>query len=197
MAEIQDWLKTTHRPGDPARTVPSAEDANRIANVLQGISGIGCRIVKPIEFGGLGWKVIVDGSSDEPYPDETGYKIFRFGDDSWEFYRDGTTTAKSAKLRGGMLYYQGSQVTISSVPTSVAFTSDSDDNLFYVKMDFSTGGASWLSTTGTYGANDFPDGTNTYEVMPIAEFDLDTDGTILGCIHHARGTVLRIPGVAG
>lgn len=72
MGRIFNWLKNTHKPGDPSRLVPSTADANRIANILQDIVGVGCRIDKPINNDGYGWRIIIDGSSDGDYP--VGYE---------------------------------------------------------------------------------------------------------------------------
>jgi len=53
------------KKGDPVRAVANAQDHNRVANVLNDIQGIGCRVVKPVNGDGRGWKIIVgDGSSD-------------------------------------------------------------------------------------------------------------------------------------
>lgn len=71
--KLHNWLKTFHKAGDPARSVPSVDDANRIANVIQDITGVGCRIEKPIDAGGLNWRIIIDGTSDEPLPN--GYTV--------------------------------------------------------------------------------------------------------------------------
>ena len=54
----------------PARTVPGVTTANRLANILQDIQGIGCRIEKPTDRDGLGWHIVVDGySTDIDSPD--------------------------------------------------------------------------------------------------------------------------------
>ena len=59
-----DWLTNTFRAGDPLRKVSNARQANRLANIWNDITGIGCRIDKPINAEGRGWHIIVDGSSD-------------------------------------------------------------------------------------------------------------------------------------
>lgn len=64
MPAFRGFLKNSHKAGDPARGVPGAGDANTIANILQDIQGIGCRIEKPMGRGGMGWHVVVDGSTD-------------------------------------------------------------------------------------------------------------------------------------
>jgi len=50
----------------------SAEGWNRMANALEGIEGVGCRVVKTRS--GYGWLIIVDPATpDQPYPD--GYPV--------------------------------------------------------------------------------------------------------------------------
>ena len=66
---ITGWLKNTFRRGDPLRHVSNHVQANRIANVLLDLQGIGCRVEKPTHAEGRGWRIIVDGSTDQPFPD--------------------------------------------------------------------------------------------------------------------------------
>ena len=69
MGIIRNFLKS-HMQNAPARTVPGVTTANRVANILQDIQGIGCRIEKPTDREGLGWHIVVDGySTDIDYPD--------------------------------------------------------------------------------------------------------------------------------
>lgn len=63
--KIHNWLKNFHKAGDSVATVPGVDDANRIANILQNLTGVGCRIEKPTDRNGYGWRIIVDGTSDE------------------------------------------------------------------------------------------------------------------------------------
>lgn len=57
------------RKGAPVAVTANAENITRLGRALAGLEGIGCRIEKPTAFGGFGWKIIVDGSSDiEPPP---------------------------------------------------------------------------------------------------------------------------------
>ena len=73
MGAIFNWLRTNYRGGEPARNLCDARERNRINNILQDISGIGCRIYKPIDADGKGWKIIFDGTSDDvPPTDELG-----------------------------------------------------------------------------------------------------------------------------
>ena len=59
------WLKNWFKRGDPLRAMPGWRWCNRVANVLNDFQGVNCRIEKPLEGEGRGWRVIVDGSSDE------------------------------------------------------------------------------------------------------------------------------------
>lgn len=59
------WLRNTFRRQGVALAHPDhARDHDRVANILNDIQGIGCRIEKPRHADGRGWLVIVDGSSD-------------------------------------------------------------------------------------------------------------------------------------
>lgn len=51
-----------YKPEDPLRKVCNVDQQNKIANVLNTIQGVNCRIVKTAS--GLGWTIIVDGGSD-------------------------------------------------------------------------------------------------------------------------------------
>lgn len=46
----------------------SAQHHNRVANILEGIEGIGCHIEKPTNADGKGWKIVCDGTSDGDGP---------------------------------------------------------------------------------------------------------------------------------
>jgi hypothetical protein len=70
MANVSKWLGI-FAPETPLRKVCNVQDRNRIANILGDITGVGCRIDKPLNGEGYGWRIIVDGSTDE-IPD-TGY----------------------------------------------------------------------------------------------------------------------------
>lgn len=67
---ILNWLRSNWHKGDPVRAVANATQANRIANILNGIEGVGCRIHKPTNAEGHGWKIIVDGSTDIVPPND-------------------------------------------------------------------------------------------------------------------------------
>jgi hypothetical protein len=57
------------RPGAPVNKVANTRDHNRIANILNDLQGVNCRVVKPLDKEGLGWRIVVDKSSDIEPPD--------------------------------------------------------------------------------------------------------------------------------
>ena len=95
MPAINGFLKSTHAPGDPSRGVPGAGDANTVANVLNDIQGVGCRIEKPMDRGGLGWHIVVDGSTDISYPDGST------GPTALSFSKAITKVSADSVLKGG------------------------------------------------------------------------------------------------
>jgi hypothetical protein len=65
---LRGFLRT-FGPGMPVRVVAGWRNLTRIANVLQDLAGVGCRVEKPTNAEGFGWKIVIDGSSDVPLPD--------------------------------------------------------------------------------------------------------------------------------
>jgi hypothetical protein len=65
------FLRNTFAKGDPLRIVANHTQQNRIANILMDLSGVGCRVVKPINADGKGWKIVVDGGTDTDEPAES------------------------------------------------------------------------------------------------------------------------------
>jgi hypothetical protein len=64
MGELKNFLRNNFRPGEWLGQFCTPRQHNRIANVLQGIQGVNCRIDKPTNHEGRDWRVIIDGSSD-------------------------------------------------------------------------------------------------------------------------------------
>jgi len=63
------WFKE-YKAEDPLRMVANVEEVNRVHRILNDIKGVGCRIEKPQGANGLGWRIVVDGSTDlDPIPD--------------------------------------------------------------------------------------------------------------------------------
>ncbi len=55
--------------GEPLFRLASLRNLLRVFNVLEDIEGQGCRIAKPVNAEGRGWRIIVDGTSDVAPPD--------------------------------------------------------------------------------------------------------------------------------
>jgi len=68
---LAGWLGL-FKTGDSVRHVSTVTYRNRVSAVLGDIQGIGCRIHKPTEGEGMGWRIIVDGGSDI-MPDTGGF----------------------------------------------------------------------------------------------------------------------------
>jgi hypothetical protein len=76
------------KKGDPARAVSNVTDHNRVANILNDLGGYGCRIEKPVNGEGRGWKIIVDGVSSD-VPMDTGASLKVTAKQSIEYDTDG------------------------------------------------------------------------------------------------------------
>lgn len=64
-----NWLRT-FIPETPLRLVANVRQMNRIANILNNIQGVNCRIEKPTNDEGRNWLIVVDGGSDVVPTDE-------------------------------------------------------------------------------------------------------------------------------
>jgi len=71
MGIIRNFLKR-FTAGQPVAAVCSVSNLNRIANILEDIQGVGCRIEKPTNAEGHGWQIVIDGTSDITPP---GWKM--------------------------------------------------------------------------------------------------------------------------
>ena len=67
--ELLNTIFRRHKPGDPVRFICDTDALNFVYSVLEDIKGVGCRIEKPTDGGGQGWRIVVDGTSDEQPPD--------------------------------------------------------------------------------------------------------------------------------
>lgn len=103
MSVLANWLRNNFKQGDPTRIVADHLQANRIANILQDIQGLGCRIEKPTDADGRGWKIIIDGSSDITPPD--GYE-FPGGSRIDQFDVNFAVTAGYVTVRAGTVAKQ-------------------------------------------------------------------------------------------
>ena len=58
--DVRGFLRKL-RKGEPLNTEATSLLLNRIFNILESLAGEGCRVEKPLDCEGLGWRVIVDG----------------------------------------------------------------------------------------------------------------------------------------
>lgn len=58
--DVRGFLRKL-RKGEPINTEATSTLLNRIYNILEGLAGEGCRVDKPLDCKGLGWRIIVDG----------------------------------------------------------------------------------------------------------------------------------------
>lgn len=92
MPQLRGFLQR-FRKGQPLWSFCDSVHHNRVAEVLENILGVGCRIDKPID--GSPWKIIVDGSSDVFIPETD---IGSIGSDGATFYatRSGSSVTVTA-----------------------------------------------------------------------------------------------------
>ena len=166
MPQIRGFLRRFHA-GQPVRSVADVVHHNRVADVLENIEGVGCRIDKPRD--GRPWRIVVDGSSDviidglEP-PWGQSYP--------WgENYTFGITQTAADKLKvwQGKLRRWGDQV-YTAADTEVTFSADGD---FYIVWRWSTSG---LEIVTTPQANAPAESDSTYIYGIVHKVNL-TSGT--------------------
>ena len=58
--DVRGFLRKLKK-GEPLNTEATSLLLNRIYNILEGLAGEGCRVEKPLDAKGLGWRIIVDG----------------------------------------------------------------------------------------------------------------------------------------
>ena len=68
MGALHNFLRNNFRPGEWLGQYCTSRQHNRLANIALDIQGINCRIHKPVDQEGRGWRVIVDGTSDVEDP---------------------------------------------------------------------------------------------------------------------------------
>jgi hypothetical protein len=64
MGALHNFLRNNFREGEWVGRVCGPRWGNRVANILQDLQGVNCKIQKPTNQEGRGWRIIVDGTSD-------------------------------------------------------------------------------------------------------------------------------------
>ena len=137
MGALHNFLRNNFRPGEWLGQYCTSRQHNRLANIALDIQGINCRIHKPVDQEGRGWRVIVDGSSDiQPAPNPP-----------WA-----TTNPKAACVLSG-----GSATTSTApVPFSTVAVNTNEDVLLpvgggpYTAITAVVSGVYEISVEGTY-----------------------------------------------
>jgi hypothetical protein len=173
------------RGEDPLRKVSSAGRWNFVANFLNDLQGVGCRVEIPPEKEGLGARIIVDGSSDIPMPEgvSPGAAPFNF-----EIYPDGD----GLRLRGGSLFLYAFAETATPGEYEAAAeqykylasgTAEHDAQILAAGSYPETAtrvvtvAISGEALAATIGA-DYPAGDPGVDWWPIGKIEFDADGAI-------------------
>jgi hypothetical protein len=114
---LHNWLRR-FRSGAPLCAF-SAQSWNRVANVLESIEGVGCRIEKTEN--GWGWQIVVDGSSDFEPPEVFESGGYPFGP---RFNFGVTIDGAVVTIHAGLVYRGG--VAAEVAETDVTITTDGD-----------------------------------------------------------------------
>lgn len=180
---ILNWLKT-FSPEAPLRRVCNVVQMNRIANVLNNIEGVNCRIDKPTHAEGRNWKIIVDGTTDiapdentpgwvNPFTWSGGYlakgplEIKSVSGDKIQFWGSSILGAPDGKLA----LFKGAwhDIDDTDVPFETDFTV-TGNTVFYVEgtmtldVDYHTYSMAYAFKSA---ADAFPEPTpNTTEIIP-------------------------------
>jgi len=158
------------------RLTAGHNQVNHSANVLKNIEGLGCRILKPTDAQGKNWVVVVDGTTDIPYPpffqpawiteDPEQFRI-RQVDSTHIIVRAGTWAYNtragdgSATTIGGNPY---GQVVASGGAGTIQWASTADYNDWSDAYEITESANIWLK----YDRTSTPGGTLTCVVLAAA-----------------------------
>ncbi|MBP5545171.1 MAG: hypothetical protein ILM98_13935 [Kiritimatiellae bacterium] len=71
MGSILGGFFKRFRKGDSLHKAVTKDNLDKLFNILEDIQGVNCRIEKPTDAEGKGWRIVIDGSSDELPPGDT------------------------------------------------------------------------------------------------------------------------------
>lgn len=150
---LDNWLRRFRAGAALCRFDPRSW--NRIANVLESIEGVGCRIEKTEN--GWGWQIIVDGNSDtEPSPGyDTPYEAKKYS-------KSGTSVTVPAFI----CYHGGKALEVGE--TTITITADGD--WIALQYDPDTEAATLIRWPAASGLPQDHDGLL---VRGILEFDIE------------------------
>lgn len=163
---IINWLRTW-LPETPLRLVANVRQMNRIANILNDIQGVNCRIEKPTNAEGKGWMIIVDGGSDvkpeEGAESEWPKPLVPYGEGiearDLKVINDALTGIQTHKVMASE--GSGTETPVSQITVITAVQYDTTTHQFQVKtrtvkaIDPGTESA-WTMITGGQGAECSP-----------------------------------------
>jgi hypothetical protein len=181
------------KPDAPVRRVCNIRDANFMRNIWNDIQGIGCRVVVPEDKGGLGVRIIVDGSTDIDYPD-TSMNPYGSGGETLQFPFKVTVAGDTATIDSGYAHVFNQEVNVaqktfspgsgwpSYINLRLTMRQDTADSVYDVGEIITadtyepryTGGSLRQNRAQFSGAIDGMDGT--YWWWPIAH--VDTNGGV-------------------
>ena len=122
--KIFNFLRNNFRAGEPLFHFCHPKWFNRVANILQGIEGVGCDIVKPQNAEGRGWKIVVQNPA---YSD--AYQ--------WQ----GLPTDTSVHVRVGSWYRNGAALSLAP-----------DTGQTYKSMDVADGNYVWAAVDSSFSS---------------------------------------------
>lgn len=155
LGAFQKWLGA-FSPEDPLRLVSNTTQRNRLTNVLADLRGVGCRVHKPTNAEGLGWRIIFDGGTDMAPP---GYvppivtdRQFAVGDtDNPGTYREKVSGYDSVAFDSDDIAVRYDVYSAQARPHVKTAGVDTTGAAVYVLGKLADGSLVWVPTTDTCG----------------------------------------------
>jgi hypothetical protein len=185
-ANINFWQQL--RRGDPLKKFCNHFAFNRVYNVLEDIQGVNCRVVKPLNNEGRGWRIVVDGTSDVQTPDDfprpyNSLEAFPYGSKRWlwgvDVADDVVTVGAGALRRAGQIYTcAAADVTITADAQYIAW-----------KMTYSSGTDTWALTVDTTPTLTMPADADNIMRGPLYKVTF-ADDVVTGVVPWQHGIVV-------